>query len=141
MTALPATLQSLALARQAAHADPVAGAFAVLSGRGVAGAVSWLRRDYNAQMALAIQAHNQVEAWARRESYAAAIRAALQQLPTRSLDWDLITEHHELDQVDDGWRINWINYQTEDARRQWCRAAARFHAVNAQLMVACKTGD
>jgi hypothetical protein len=121
--------------------DAVARIFGNLTGRTAGSAHVWLQKDYNSQVALAIRAHNQAEAWARRESWAAAIVAELHHAPDRALDWDLILEHHELDQQDDGWRVNYVNYQTTDARRQWCRALSRFHAVNLCVMRALKAGD
>jgi hypothetical protein len=89
-------------------------------------------------VALALKAHREVQAWGRRESWAAPIVGELQTVPERRLDWEFILEHHELDQADDGWRMNYVNYGTTEARRQWCRALSRFHAVNLVMMLALK---
>lgn len=90
---------------------------------------------------MALRAHREVGAWGRRESWAAPLVAELNQIPERLLDWDFILEHQELDLRDDGWRTNFVHYQTADARRQWCRALAQFHASNAQMILSLKRGE
>lgn len=138
---MTATLANIHPLDHSPTGDPVALAFGKLTGRSLYGAHSWLRRGYNDQVAVALRAHREAGAWGRRESWAAPLVAELHTLPDRALDWAFILEHHELDQADDGWRVNFINYQNTEARRQWCRALSRFHAANLSMMLALKRED
>jgi hypothetical protein len=92
--------------------DQVAVRLAQLIGGTVGSADVWLSRGSNERVALALRAHR-----------------------------DLILEHHAADSLDDTWRVAFLNNRNTETRRQWCKAAARFHALNMSLMMALKAAD
>jgi hypothetical protein len=121
--------------------DQVAVALSNLMGGTVGSADVWLQRGWNERCALALKAHREVGAWGRRASWAAPLVAELDQYDARPLDNDLILEHHAADSLDDTWRVAFLNNRNTETRRQWCRAAARFQALNLSLIMALKAAD
>jgi hypothetical protein len=118
--------------------DAVAVALAQLTGGTVGSADVWLSRGHNERVALALRAHREAGAWGRRASWAAPLVAELSLLDEKPLNDDLIFEHYAADSMDDNWRLNFLNYRSTESRRQWCKALARFHALNVSLMLALK---
>jgi hypothetical protein len=121
--------------------DAVAVRLAQLIGGTVGSADVWLSRGSNERVALALRAHREAGAWGRRASWAAPLVAELDQYDARPLDNDLILEHHAADSLDDTWRVAFLNNRNTETHHQWCKAAARFHALNMSLMMALKAAD
>lgn len=121
--------------------DQVARIFGRLTGRKYLSARSWLYDDHNDEVAMALRAFREADAWGRRESWAAPFAAELHQVPSVVWDDELLFEHHEADQRDDGWRLAYLNHRTTENRRQWCRALAHFQALNLRVMLALRQED
>jgi hypothetical protein len=118
--------------------DAVAVHLSRLMGGTVGSADTWLNKGHNDRVAMALKAHRNAGAWGRRESWAAPLVAELGLVDERPLSDDLIFEHYSADSMDDNWRLNFLNYRTTESRRQWCKALARFHALNLSMMLALK---
>lgn len=135
------TLQAIRPLDHLQGGDPVARIFGRLSGRKFHSARTWLYDGHNTEIALALRSFREANAWTRREGWAAPIAAELHQLPTVTWDDELLWEHHEADQRDDGWRLAYLNTRSTENRRQWCRALAHFHALNLRVMLALKAEE